>query len=384
MALGYTKRRIVNYFLNYLVAIILIAIVIGSIIAVFVSSFSMKSYQDLYDVPNMIYVLSPRCYIILFIMFLTGFLSCIWAARGITKIDPSEAYESSHVVSEPYKFKLGVFKKLNSITKFCLAKIFSKKGRTIATSLSISASMILTFCSITAFFAKADGLNYVANERYKYDYLASFDGNDNFIDQVKNMDGVLEVEPVSYILDTIDYHGMPLDIQIHSVKEGSSLIKIQDENKNDIYPSDGVIMEEFIARDLNLKPGDSVTLAGTTLKINDTAREYMNMIQYVSHDNISKMGQAKPNACVFTVDKSMNSNQVLAKISDIDGFGHLKIKDHQIAMKAESEASLDVVFYGLIFLAVFIGLIIIFNMIVIVVNERKFEYATLIALGAEK
>lgn len=265
-----------------------------------------------------------------------------------------------------------------------MAKIFSKKGRTIATSLSISASMIMTFCAISAFFAKAEGINYVANERYQYDYFATFDNNDSFIDQVKSMDGVLAIEPVTYKLETIDYNGAPLDIQIHAINEGSALIKIQDEDKNIIYPTDGIIMEEYIAKVLKLKPGDYMDINGQKLKVNDTAREFMNMIQYVSHDTMKQLGQTKPNACVFKVDSSITSNQILERVSNIDGFGHLKIKSHQIATKIDSQSALDIVFYGLIILAIFIGLIIIFNMIVIVVNERKFEYATLIALGVEK
>lgn len=77
MALGYTKRRIVNYYLNYLIAIVLGAIVIGSIIAYFFSLYILSTYQASYDIPYMLVKLSPRCYLMLLLMLLTAIISCI-------------------------------------------------------------------------------------------------------------------------------------------------------------------------------------------------------------------------------------------------------------------------------------------------------------------
>lgn len=384
MALGYTKRRIVNFYLNYLIAIVLGAIVIGGIIAYFFSIYILSTYQNGYDIPYMVLELSPRCYLMLGLMLLTAIFSCVWSARGITKIDPSEAYETAYVVSEPYKFKLPIFNNINSVTKFCLARIFSKKMRTVATSLSISACMILTFCSIAAYLSKIEAINYTFDERYKYDYFVSFEDNDSFISQLQNIEGVEKVEPVTVILDSVKYNDTDFDIQVHALNEGEDLIHIHDKDMNEIKPTDGIIMDEYYLQIFNKKVGDSISVCGKDVKIEKSAREYINAIQYISPDTAKSLGYSSPNACAFTTNNNISDNEVLQKVSDISGFGHLKIKEHQKVNKLNAQLTLDLVFYALVFLAIFIGLIIILNMIVIVINERRFEYSTLIALGVEK
>lgn len=256
--------------------------------------------------------------------------------------------------------------------------------RTVATSLSISACMILTFCSIAAYLSKTEALNYTFNDRYQYDYFVSFEDNDSFVTQLQNIEGVEKAEPVTVILDSVKNNDIDFDIQVHALNEDADLIHIHDEDMKEIKPTDGIIMDEYFLKILNKKVGDSIPICGKDVKIENAAREYINAIQYISPDLAKSLGYSSPNACAFTTSKNISDNEVLQKVSDISGFGHLKIKEHQKVYKMNSQLTLDLVFYAMVVLAIFIGLIIIFNMIVIVINERRFEYSTLIALGVEK
>lgn len=383
-ALGYTPKNITNYFLRFIVVVCLISVVIGFGIGFYISTLAIASYQDSYSIPEMVYVFSPSCFVFLFVLILTGVLSCIFAARGITRVDPSEACEAAFVTSVPYEFKIGVFKNFGVFNKITIAKMLKNKRRLILTSISISACIVLSFASIASYCSKTECLRFIFEDRYHYDLLAYMDPDSNFYDEVSKLDDVDKIEPIIRFEDNFSYEDEYYTFQVNAVPENSELICIFDQNMNRVNPVDGIVIDEYSANVLKAKPGDIYTLLDKDISIDNIFRLYSNPINYVSFQTAKEFGYDKYNACAIKLKTSVSENDFFNQIYDISGFEYLKFLDHQKIVKEKQQIPLDMVFDAIIAIALMIGMIIVLNMVVIIVNERKFEYSTLLALGVEK
>lgn len=383
-ALGYTPRSITNHFLRFVTVLTLASLILGSACGVYLSTYIVETYRAMYNVPDVAYVLSPVCIVLLLILLLTAIISCIIAARGVTKVDPGEACEGSYVTSSPYKFKLPIFNKINVFSKITFAKMLKNKRRFLLTSISIAACIVLCFSSISAYSSKAEALRFTFENRYDYDLLAFMNEDSNFYDKVSEIDGVSKVVPIIKFSDDFNHGKESYDIQINYVPENNELIKIFDKNMNEVYPADGVVVDEYTVDVLSKNVGDSFTILEKDLNIDNVFRLYNNPIQYINLQTAKSLGYDKYNACAIKLNSGVDTNEFFLKIHDLDGFEYLKFLDHQRIVKISNQRPLDLVFDSLIVLSILIGMIIVLNMVVIIVNERKFEYSTLLALGVEK
>ncbi len=316
------------------------------------------------------------------ILVITGVVACLVSARGITNIDPSEAYSSTVVSSMPYKFKTPLFKRMHVFNKISVSKIFKNKKRLIMLSLSISACIILSFMAISCLIAKNSSNEATFRNRLNYDLLVYFDG-DTIFDEMSSLEGVNNIEKGIVFTERLYLNDKDLNLQYNAIEDNSSMVVPKDINGNKLEVGDGVILEKYIAEYFDLKVGDTIKVNDVDVKVQSISCQYVNYIEYINFNTAEKLGYPKPN-CAFITLNNMNEDEAFKKISDMNGFKYMKFLNHQEEMKTTNQRALDLVYYAIISLSIFIGLIIIVNMVAISVVERKFEYGTLLALGTGK
>lgn len=379
-ALGYKNGQIVRIFINYVSAISIVGILIGCVCAYFFNDLVIDEYKQIFTIPEIFYVIPFDTYIKIGVLFVVGILACLISTKGITKVDPSEAYSSNVANISSYHFKSKLFSNVEVFRKISLSKTFKNKRRLFMLAFSISACIILTFTGLACLHSKNASTTQIFGKRYTYDMLALVD-NQETIDSIKNLDSVDIVEPTIIFTERFKKNGTDINIQYNALSDESKLVIPYNINKERVYFDHGLVMDQYIASLLDFKVGDYINVKGKDVRINALSCEYADFIQYISFDTAKYLGYDEPNACFFTIKEWADEEEVYKEISDITGFKYMKFLHHQEYMKITHQRALDLVYFAVIFLSVFIGLIIIFNMVVICVNERKFEYGTLIALG---
>lgn len=381
-ALGYTSRKIIFIYILYVLIVLVIAIPIGWLVASVFNEYVFKEYQSIFSIPEIYYVIPIKTYIMLAILVITGVVSCLISSQGITRIDPSEAYSSTVVSTMPYRFKTPLFKRMHVFNKISIAKIFKNKKRLIMLSLSIAACIVLSFMATACLISKEKSNEATFGNRLNYDLLVYYDG-DTILDEMSSLDGVSKAEKGIVFTERLYLNDKDLNLQYNAIEDNSSLVVPKDIKYNRVNTKNGVVLEQYVADYFGLKVGDSIRVKDVDLEITGIASEYVNYIQYMSFNTAKKLGYSKPNCCFIRLNNKMNEDEAFKKISEIDGFKYMKFLNHQEMVKHNNQKALDLVYYALIFLSIFIGLVIIINMVAISVSERKFEYGTLLALGTD-
>lgn len=381
--LGYKSSLIMWTYVFYVVVITIIAIVLGAIAANYFDEMVAQEYATLFSLPEIYYIYPSKIIFLLITIPLTGIISCLFSTKSITRVDPSEAYGNSSTVTKPYKFKLPIFKNMEVFRKITFSKIFKNSKRLIMTSASIAACIILTFAGIACYHSKNAAYAATFWNRLNYDLLVYVDGQ-SAIDEINKVEGVSKTENLIVFTDRVVANDKEFNLQVNAIPKDSDLVRPVDINGNRVYSQDGIVLEDYIADYYGLNVGDKIRIKDVDLEITDIANEYFNYIQYISFDTAKKLNYDKPNTVYISLNDGVDEDEIYKTISDIPGFKYMKFLDHQKIVKEDNQKALDLVYYAIIFAAIFIGLIVITNMIIISVNERKYEYSTLIALGTNK
>lgn len=377
-ALGYTSSYILIIYILYTIAVSVTSIFIGSFCGMYFSNFIINVFKVNFSIPNVSFVLSSKFYLFILLLLATSIFACFVGSREIFNIDPSEAYSDSVITQKPYKFKTKFFLKLNPFYKIILAKILKHKLRFVIFSICISSCIILCFAGIAAMHSKAKSNVALFDYRLNYDLLVNID-NETIINKISSLDEVESLE--KSIVFTDNSQDNKILLTFTALDKDSKLVIPYDINFNVVRPANGVVIDSYIAKLFNLGIGDSIKIKDRNIIIDKIACGFEYFSQYISFDTAKNLGYSNINTLYIKLKPNTDSQDVFNKIKDMDGFKYMKFLDHQKETRIKSQASLDYTFLAVIFIAITIGIIIIFNMVSISINERKKEYATLLALG---
>ena len=388
-ALGYSNRQVLKVFMMYIALTYIIGTALGLGFGAFLTRFSVGIYKNTYSLPYIHYSTSiPLLVLLLAVPLVIGIASCIFRARIITKMDPAEAFGGA-APSEYSELPLWLQKlRLSEMVKIAVVSVYRNKKRFLLSAVSIASSIVISLASLAlgisnnaaqpTAFGNADG----DGGRFRYDVLIRNSGGDDFLNSVRETEGVSAAEPVTIFMAELCSGSDTLELQINALDQSCTLIVPEDENGNFLLPRDGIVLEEIAAKKLEVQVGDEVTIGNTSLKVNGIAREIVNSIQYISFETAERLGYHSQNEVVVSFEPEADPVVVCSVLSELPGFDYSVVRDHQMqAVKSGCRAK-DTAVYISSALAFVLGIIIIYNMVALSVEEKKLDYATLIALGA--
>lgn len=387
-ALGYSSRQVLKVFMIYMTSACMIGLGLGLGLGAFLEKYIMTFYKDTYSLPYIHYSTNVLLLILLLAMvFGIGIVSCIFRARIITKMNPAEAYGgiAPSEISELPKW----LKKLrvSEMNKIAIVSVFRNKKRFLLSAVSIGSSIVISFVSIAygfscnaaqpATFGDGNG----KSGRFRYDALIRNSGGNSFSDMVRKMEGVSAAEPVIVFLETLCSDQNSLELQINAVCENSTLLVPEDKNGHPLQPGDGIVIEEIAAETLGVDIGDEVCIRDVRLKVTGIAREIFNSIQYISFETAERIGLSEPNEVAVRFESDANQDDVCASLSELRGFDYSVLRKHQELSVKNFNRAKNMAMYIVTGLSLVLGLIIVYNMVVLSVEEKRRDYATLIMLG---
>ena len=291
MSIGIDNRDTVKLFLVFTVIMALTAGLLGAPIGFLLNIFMASVMKKTYCIPS----ISPALHPLVVVGAIVGLLlfviaTTLIATRAIFRITPKDATISNEAKRKPLPKPVKKFiDKAPMNIKLGVNSVCQNPRRFFVSSFSIFASLVLILLSTLFFVSKEEMIDQSVNRRLNYNcqvYLTTKD--DEFGNTLESWG-----TPVVSAYESCYYTYLKVDtdnddkvyLECLAVDKGiSDLITIPDKKGkgNLAVPETGVILPKSSADKLKVKQGDSISINGVYVKVEDISYQYFHPITYLS------------------------------------------------------------------------------------------------------
>jgi len=373
-ALGYRKKEILKHYLNYPILISFLGGVLGIILGMVLVKPLIEMYGLFYNLPLisidysldylLISFLLPFLFLLpvtIFIIYKVLMLSPLVLMRGggnKTKIN---------FIERSLKLNRFTFK-----TKFKIRELVRNIPRTILLIIGVTFASMLFLMG----FVMIDSMNYLINNSYDevYDYNYDYIFNSFQIGEQNNGEA-LSFSPFTLV-------GTDKSIVIYGVQEDAELIKLRDVDGNLLDLSDTIVSKSLADKmELNegheLKVKNELNSQEFTIKIDEIADYYLGDYIFMPIDSFNSLNGYPENSYLELYSKDE------LDISD----DKLLMKNNKDDLLNSFEIILEPLRYmiGIIgFFAFIIGLIVMYVVTTLLIEENKLNISLFKVLGYKK
>ncbi len=381
-ALGYSVRQIVTVFLLYTVLLCLAALLPGAAAGALTVRIIAGIFQDMYALPAMVYRFSalPLALLLLGVL-LTGVLSCLSSARQIASVAPAEAYgDLPPEASAPPRWFASL--RAEPFVKTAFGSILRNRSRFLRSAVSICACIVLMIGALLYRASQNEVFPVTFGGRYTYDFTVSVRPGAGAEQSLAALSGISQAEPVIAFRTELSFGGETGRGLVNALCEEAGLITPSDREGERLLPGDGVVLDEWTARGFGVKAGDRVLLGGCELTVTGVARELVNSTEYISLSTAARMGQEQVSCVAVRLEEDARTEEVLDLIADLPGCTGVTQLAHQESDYRVMIRLVNIMLNIVTAIPLLLGIVILYNMVVLNLSERRHPYATLSALGA--
>lgn len=380
LAQGYSKGNIFEVFLRYVTGIALLALLLGSAIGIVLVKFASGVYLVEYSIPELTItyelkaLMSYICFYILVVIF-----TCVVSIGRITGVDPCEAYGGVTYAADTPEHLTGLCTSV--YVKMAILSMWRNKWRTLIISICIAACMGLLVLAISTQMTDQRALPANFGERFTYDISLRVYEDERVVDGIRIDEKTDHINKNIAFRDEISLNDAREKTQIVALQRGSDLHTLRDSQGNRLDPGDGIILDTWFANQLGAVKGDYVTIDSHELEVTGLADEYIDSTQYISYKTAKLLGHSKTNTVLIKLRQGEKASTALKHYKEKIGVYYGSLLTNYENLCKDSFKSIGTVLNILSCLAVMLGTIIIYNMVVLSASEKKREYAVLLALG---
>lgn len=394
-AMGLKNFELISSYMFQAVFIGVLGVIIGSLAAHPFGKYMFEEYTTFFSLPSVEYYdsYSLRLYALI-VTLAASMISVFFGVRGIADIQPAEAMRPAVPdIKQNFTAFDNIVKKFGVMHKMAIRSLFRSPLRTfiisfaIAFPFSLSAVLFSSKIAISALFlSQFDNV-----QRYDVKVsLENYTSRTRAEDAVRNIEGVAEYEAITEIpvlIKSVNRSKFTLLMGLHS---GSDLLRICSIDKKTYNPpSDGLILNSGIADDLGLKEGDIAEISTSYFPLKKSYIPVVDVIQeglgggcYIDINSIGKYLPVSDfsNAIILNTVRGMQENvkRELINTSFISAYS-----DSNELLKTYKSRMKNVAFMvnTFIFMTLLAGVILIYNISLINIRERRTEFATLKIMG---
>lgn len=382
-ALGFKKRKIVTHYINYGFFVSIVAAFLG----VFAGAYSLGVFflgreMEYYEMPEYKIVINPKTYLlaagVVALITLITYLSC----RTILKEPASEALRVQMPKVKKAKFNLtskGIFKNASVSTKWNLRDIVRNKARSITAIVGVVGCTMLLVCAFGMLDTMNAYLDWEFNKICNYDYKITLkdDYTNEQLNDLTNKYG----NNTSQTLGIEIKNGNKKETNSITVNDALDYLKYTNHKIEYMtISSDGVYITEKLAETLKLKVNDEIEwhIFGDSnwykTKIVGFNRDPQSQSINMTKEFYESLGlEYKPD--------NIYTNENLENVKELDG---AKAVQNISEMKSGMESMLGTMkalIVIMVVVAAALGMVIIYNLGILSLSEKHYQFATLKVLG---
>ncbi|MBR0131780.1 MAG: ABC transporter permease, partial [Lachnospiraceae bacterium] len=386
-ALGFSDFRVQMHYIGYGFWVSLIGAAFGLLAGkFFIGGVFMGMEMDFFEIPNDGAIVKPKSFLVAFLVVLGISFVTYLTCRKQLKENPAETLriELPKVKSGTLGFTTtSIFKKLKFATKWNIRDIIRNKVRTLTAIVGITGCCVLIVCALGMLNSMDHFIDLQFDDLYNFKYSMS----------LKEGIGSNEIENLT---DTYgDKTSQTLGIEIKDKKgnrnantifvhDAGDLVRfINPKNKfMELKRDDGVYITHKLGKNENIKIGDTITwhIYGSKdyydSKVVGYNKDPQTQGVTATRAYIESLGIDYVPDTIYT-DMDLSDNKDIAGVEVVQDKENLK---ENISGMLEMMRTMIVI---IIFVAILLGVIIIYSMSILSYSEKQYQFSTLKVLGFE-
>ena len=384
-ALGFKNSKISSHYIGYGFWISLFGAICGIILGrFFIGNIFIGLEMSFFEIPNGKAVINNMSYVVaLCVVAVVSLITYLTCRKELKKI-PAESLRN-----ELPKVKNGslnlttkkLFRKMNFSSKWNLRDIIRNKFRTITGVVGIVGCCTLIVCAFGMLNSMNHFIKLQFEDLYDFDYKLTLNENISEKDLKELTDKYGNSTSQTLGIEIKDSNGNRVANNIF-VDDSNNLVRFQNSKDKFININDntGIYVTSKLAENNNYKLGDIVTW-----HIYGDSTYYESKIVGFNKDpqnqNITVTRSYLESLNVKYTPDSLYTKSNLKGVKEIDGVSLIQDKKSLKESMQSMLSTMKKMIILIIFFAILLGAIIIYNMGILSYSEKEYQFATLKVLG---
>jgi len=398
-AFGYSDFAIGLHYTKLVLMIVSIGILGGIGAGTWMGKGMSNIYMDFYSLPFLVYVLEPEVIIAAAVISIAvAIVGTLYAVRSAARLPPAQAMrpEPPALYHATVVERLGLQRWFSQPTRMILRHIERQPLKSLLTTLGISMA-----CGIMMIGGFQEGaIDHMVEVQYgmsqREDLVANFTepGSLRSLYSLRSLQGVDHVEGFRNVPAKLQFEHRFYRTSVQGIQPDGELKRLLDTELNRIeLPAEGVVLTDYLAGLLHIKPGDMLTIEvlegnrpTVQVPVVGTAKEYLGVNAYMQREALNRLlkeGDAISGA-LLKVDERYQRD-VYAELRDMPRISG--VVEQRSAIRAFYDTLAEtILFFTFIttLLGASISFGVVYNSMRIALSERNRELASLRVLGFER
>lgn len=395
-ALGYARAAIVAHYLKLVLAISTVGILIGFGLGTWFGASLTRFYADFFQFPFLIFERDADIYLasaaFSCLAATLGAMKSVWAAL---KLAPAVAMQPP----TPLRYRplaierIGLLKNVSQLTLMSLRHLIRWPVRVSLATLGLAlagALLVVSLFSLDSVEHLID-VHFTVAQRQHATVTFTHERNLRVIQAVERIPGVMNAEPFRSVLVRLRNGHLERKLSLYGKPPAQQLSRVIDLSLRAVtLPASGLLLDEYVAKLLNLRNGDTVDVEllegrrGTKrVPVLEIIQSYIGMSAYMSLESLNELLDEGPmvSGVHFSYDTN-DEDRLFAAIKSTPAIAAIAMQRLSLAKFRETLArNINIMVSIYVSLAVIVAFGVVYNSARIQLSEHARDLASLRVMG---
>ena len=385
-ALGFSNAKIFWHYISYGVYLSVLGGLVGIIVGpLMISKFFMSNAMRFFEVPNCNPVLTTMSIIVYICLTISIAITCYLATRHIIKQSTTEILrpEQPKINSRKMRFTTsGNFAKLSFTSRWNLRDMLRNRGRMITTVVGISGAIALVVMAFGVYTSMNNFIETEINMINNFENTAMIDANKTETADMKKIADTFTNNSEQKYIELVDKNNQSYLTTNLFIDNSEGAIRFLNEQRETTeLDNTGVNISRKIATEHGLRIGDTIrwrNVGDTKIyeaKITKLIVKQQTQNLTITKDFYERMGEKYTPTTFYLSDNDLTKNEELTKYLNVQS--KAVMTDNLKQMLKTILNTLAV----LLSLAIFLGIVVFYNMGILSFCEQEIQFATMKVIG---
>lgn len=385
-ALGFSNAKIFWHYISYGVYLSVLGGLAGIIIGpLMISKFFMSNAMRFFEVPNCNPVLTTMSIIVYICLTISIAITCYLATRHIIRQNTTEILrpEQPKINSRKMRFTTsGNFAKLSFTSRWNLRDMLRNRGRMITTIVGISGAIALVVMAFGVYTSMNNFIETEINMVNNFENTAMIDADKTETADMKKIADTFTNNSEQKYIELVDKNNQNyLTTNLFIDNSGGAIKFLNEQRETTELDNTGVNISRKIATEHGLRVGDTIrwrNVGDTKIyeaKITKLIVKQQTQNLTITKDFYERMGGKYVPTTFYLSDNDLAKKEELTKYLNVQS--KAVMTDNLKQMLKTILNTLAV----LLSLAIFLGIVVFYNMGILSFCEQEIQFATMKVIG---